>query len=163
MNPPRYVTRIILVFILACALTILPAPHWASNFKPQWVLILVLYLQFFLTAYCHPFLLLFIGLALDTLLMTVLGEHAFALLVVVWIASRWRRRFAFYYMGQQIAVLGFLCFFYQVLLLLIESFLGYPSSLLALAQSTLMSMCLWPWMKLLGDDTLGIRYTSRLK
>ncbi|MBA4696931.1 MAG: rod shape-determining protein MreD [Legionella sp.] len=162
MTAPVHIFRVVIALVLSCALTILPLPQWAANFKPQWVLMFVLYLQFFLTAYCHPFLLLLLGFILDALLVTVLGEHAFALLVVVWIASRWRRRFTFYYMGQQIVVIGLLCFLYQSLLLLIESFLGYPSSFMSIAQSSLISMVLWPWMKLLGDDTLTIRYSSRL-
>lgn len=155
--------RITLALILACALTILPLPQWATHFKPQWVLMLLLYLQFFLTSYCHPILILFVGFMLDALLVTVLGEHAFALLLVVWIASRWSRRFHFYYLGQQILVIGFLCFIYQLLLFSIESFFGYAGSLMSIAQSSLACMFLWPWIKLLGDDTLSIRYASSLK
>ncbi|KTC81377.1 rod shape-determining protein MreD [Legionella brunensis] len=146
--------RLFIAIVLALALTILPLPDLLIGLRPPWVLMLVLYLQFFLPNYFNVVILLVIGLALDVLLSTVLGEHAFALSIVSWIASNKARRFNFFSMGQQMALIGFFCLLYQVLILIMEAFLGYHIALLMSIGSAAISMVLWPWVRLLADDTL---------
>ncbi|KTD20405.1 rod shape determining protein MreD [Legionella lansingensis] len=146
--------RLFIAVILALALTILPLPELLVGLRPPWVLMLVLYLQFFLPNYFNIPLLIIIGLLLDVLLSTVLGEHVFALSLVTWIASNKARRFNFFSMWQQMALIGFFCFLYQLLIFVIESFLGYHVSFMMLVGSAFVSMILWPWVRLIADDTL---------
>ncbi|WED41843.1 rod shape-determining protein MreD [Legionella cardiaca] len=146
--------RIFVAVILALALTILPLPDLLIGLRPPWVLMLVLYLQFFLPNHFNILSLLLIGLILDVLLATVLGEHAFALSVVTWIASNKERRFNFFSIGQQMALIGFFCLLYQILILMMEVFLGYHVAFIMSVGSAALSMILWPWVRLLADDTL---------
>ncbi|KTD18917.1 rod shape-determining protein MreD [Legionella jordanis] len=146
--------RLFVAVILALALTILPLPELLTHLRPPWVLILVLYLQFFLPNQFNLFAVLIVGLLLDVLLSTVLGEHAFALALVTWIASSKERRFNFFPMWQQMALIGFFCLLYQLLIFIVEAFLGYRISLLMLSASAGVSMVLWPWVRLIADDAL---------
>lgn len=153
--------RLAIAIVLALALTILPLPDLLIGLRPPWVLMLVLYLQFFLPNYFNVIILLLIGLVLDVLLATVLGEHVFALSVVSWIASNKARRFNFFSMWQQMALIGFFCLLYQMLILTMEAFLGYHIAFIMSLGSAVISMLLWPWVRLLADDTLRAKLSYR--
>lgn len=96
-------------FIGALILSILPMPELISIFRPPWILLLVLYIEYYLPGNFKLTTLLFVGLALDILLSTVIGEHSFALLLVTWLASTKSRRFQFFSIMQQICLIGFFC------------------------------------------------------
>jgi rod shape-determining protein MreD len=153
--------RLFVAAILALALTILPLPELLVGLRPPWALILILYLQFFLPEYFNLILLVIIGMALDVLLSTVLGEHAFALSIVAWIASTKARRFRLFTMGQQMALIGFFCLLYQMLILIIDASLGYYYGFLMPLGSTLITILLWPWVRLIADESLAIKMVYR--
>ncbi|KTD02569.1 rod shape-determining protein MreD [Fluoribacter gormanii] len=153
--------RLFAGFIVALLLSILPMPELISAFRPPWVLLLVLYIEYFLPGNFRLTTLLFVGLLLDVLLATVIGEHSFALLLVTWIASSKSRRFQFFSMMQQIFLIGFFCFLYQSIISLITALLGFNYSLFMPVASALVGMFIWPWIRLLGEDTLLKRLVYR--
>jgi rod shape-determining protein MreD len=138
--------RLVFLLLVAVVLTIIPLPAMMVNARPAWVLILVLYIQLYFPNYFHPTLLFFIGLCLDVLLSTVIGEHAFALLFTTWLASGKTRRFGFFSMIQQMIWVGWFCLIYQLILYLIEAFLGYHPNLGMLLGTVAFTLLLWPWM-----------------
>ena len=148
-------------FIGALILSILPLPELISAFRPPWVLLMVLYIEYFLPGNFKLTTLLLIGLLMDVLLSTVIGEHSFALLLVTWIASSKSRRFRFFSMMQQICLIGFFCLLYQSVISFIHASLGFNYSSLMPIASALLSMILWPWIRLLGDGTLLTRLAYR--
>jgi rod shape-determining protein MreD len=149
--------RLFLVALLALALTILPLPELILALRPPWVLILVLYLQFFLPDYFNLVILLIIGLVLDVLLSTIFGEHAFALSLVSWIASNKARRFRLYTISQQMVLVGFFSLLYQMLILMIDTSLGYHTRFMLSLGSAVISILLWPWLRVLADEFLFVR------
>lgn len=153
--------RLFIAVIITLALTILPLPDLLLGLRPPWVLMLVLYLQFFLSDHFNVVILLIIGLALDVLLSTVLGEHAFALSLVAWIASNKARRFRLFSIGQQMTLVGFFCLFYQMIILLIDASLGYHVWFIMSLGSSLISVLLWPWVRLIADETLLVKAVYR--
>src|SRR3990167_2254481 len=100
--------RLAIIFILSLILTILPLPGFLLFLKPLWVLLWLLYLQFYLPGCFHIVILVLLGLVLDALLSTVIGEHAFAFSIVGWIANSKFKRFSFFSMEQQMVVIGLL-------------------------------------------------------
>jgi rod shape-determining protein MreD len=156
--------RIFIAFLSALVLSILPMPELFSSFRPPWVLLLVLYIEYYLPGKFQLITLLFVGLILDVLLSTVIGEHSFALLLVTWIASTRSRRFQFFPMAQQIFLVGFFCLFYQSIIAFVDALLAYHYSLLMPVTSSMVSMLIWPWIRVLGDSSLLIRsvYPRRL-
>lgn len=149
--------KLLIAFIGALVLSILPMPHLISEFRPPWVLLLVLYIEYFIPGKFHVTTLLLVGLVLDVLLSTVIGEHSFALLLVTWIASTRSRRFQFFSMMQQIVLVGIFCFLYQATISFIDALLAFNYSLSMPIASALLSMFIWPWIRLLGDGSLLIR------
>lgn len=153
--------RLFIALMLALVLTILPLPEFLVGLRPPWVLILTLYIQCFLPARFNLFFLVIIGILLDVLQSTVIGEHVFALTLVTWLVSTKARRFTFFSMGQQIALVGFFCLFYQLIILMIDAFLGFHTNPLMALGSALISMLLWTWVRLIADDALRMPLAYR--
>lgn len=153
--------RLALGFIITLSLSILPMPELTMDFRPPWVLLFVLYIEYFLPGNFNQTALLFVGLLLDVLLATVIGEHSFALVLVTWIASNKSRRFQFFSMIQQIFLIGFFCFLYQAIIVLIAVLLGFNYSLFMPITSAVVSMFFWPLIRLLGEDIFLPRFTYR--
>ena len=153
--------KLLIAFVVTLALSILPMPALVSAFRPPWVLLLVLYIEYYLPGKFHVTTLLLLGLVLDVLLSTVIGEHSFALLLVTWIASTKSRRFQFFSIMQQIILVGLFCFLYQFTIALIDALLDLNYSLSTPFMSALLSMLIWPCIRLLGDGSLLTRLTYR--
>ncbi|HVP71301.1 MAG TPA: rod shape-determining protein MreD, partial [Gemmatimonadaceae bacterium] len=77
-----------LSLVLTLALSLVPLPHLISSFRPDWVAVVLLYWS--LTAPRRFSLLtaFWMGIVLDTLTGSLLGQHALALLVIVYLAER---------------------------------------------------------------------------
>jgi len=151
--------RLLLALLIALILSILPMPALLAGLRPPWVFLLVLYVQFFRPNYFSVPFILFIGLCLDVLTSTVIGEHAFAMLLTTGLISGKARRFDFFSMGQQMALIVPFCLIYQFTILLIDGFLGYHYEPFMAIGSAIISMMLWPWIKLFGDNMLFARVT----
>ncbi len=77
-----------LSLVLTLALSLVPLPNAISSFRPDWVAVVLLYWS--LTAPRRFSLLtaFWMGIVLDTLTGSLLGQHALALLVIVYLAER---------------------------------------------------------------------------
>lgn len=148
-------------FIGALILSILPMPEFISAFRPPWILLLVLYIEYFLPGNFKLTALLIVGLILDVLFSTVIGEHSFALFLTTWIASSKSRRFQFFSMMQQIFLIGFFCLIYQAIISFIDALLGFNYSIFMPFASAMLGMFIWPWIRLLGDGSLLTRLVYR--
>ncbi len=146
--------RLLLALLIVLVLTILPMPDLLTELRPPWMLLFVLYVQFFIPGCFRLPVLFLLGLCLDVLLATIIGEHAFSLLITTLLASGMARRFNFFPMGQQMALIGLFAGVYQFVILFIDAFSGYPYNILMVIGSAFISMLLWPWIRLLADDAL---------
>ncbi|HAT5043500.1 TPA: rod shape-determining protein MreD, partial [Legionella pneumophila] len=105
--------------------------------------------------------LLIVGLLMDVLLSTVIGEHSFALLLVTWIASTKSRRVQFFSLIQQVCLVGFFCFLYQSIIIFIDALLGFNYNLIMPVTSAILGMIIWPWIRVLGYSSLLTRSVYR--
>lgn len=147
-----YLTMRFWLFLLsALVLAIIPLPDILTQARPLFYLLFVFYIQFYLPNYFNLFFIFVLGLCLDVLLSTVMGEHTFALLLTTWLSSKKIRRFHFFSSIQQLFQIGLLCLIYELSILSINAFLGFhyqlSMSLIVIIASTLI----WPWFKLLLD------------
>ncbi len=146
--------RLFFALFFVFVLIIIPIPDVLMDFRPPWLLLLVLYIQLFLPDYFNVPVLFFIGLCLDVLLSTVIGEHAFALLLTTWFAAGKARRFSFFSLIQQMMLIAVFCLIYQLIIFFIEAFLGYHNGLLGVFGSAAIGMMLWPWVRMLAESRL---------
>lgn len=152
--------RLMCLLALALAFCIVPLPNWISGFRPDWVLLLVLYVQFFLPDSFRIVFVFVLGLLLDVLLVTPIGEHSFALLLTTLLMIGKARRVHFFSIAQQMMVIALLCLFYQLILFVIDNSFGFhttaslfPTAIL-LAGTTVSCLLFWPWVKFVGDAVL---------
>ena len=153
--------RFLMALFLALTLTILPLPAELTDYRPFWVLMFVLYIQFFLPNYFGVIWVFFVGLTLDILLSSILGEHAFALLLTALLATSKARRFTFFSIIQQIILIAFFCLVYQAIIFLIDVSLGYINNRMLPFEGVLVSILCWPWIKLLADNVLSVERFSQ--
>jgi rod shape-determining protein MreD len=146
MNQKTSWPLIIASFIGAIILTLLPMPEWTVWLRPAWVLMVVIYWIIMAPNYVNVGAAWFVGLILDLLNGSLLGEHALAMLSVAYIVSRIYLRIRMFPFIQQSLTVFLLVLFYQGILFCIQGFIGdLPASSLFWA-SALTSMILWPWL-----------------
>jgi len=143
--------RLLLALCFMLALSVIPLPNPLEWFRPLWVLMFMLYWQASIPKGCSVAFICLAGLALDALNIGVMGQHACALLLTVWIASKDAQRFRLLGIGHQMLRLVFLCFIYQFVLLLTGFFFGYPTYFLSNLLPIVTTVLFWPWMQLLAD------------
>lgn len=138
--------RLFCAVILALILSIIPLPAYMYGVRPAWVLLLVLYVQAYFPAYFHVLGMVFLGVCLDVLCVTPIGEHAFALIIITWSLMGLMQRFVFYSTMQQLLIVGLACFGYQAILYVANASFGYPSMLISMAGIALVTMLCWPFL-----------------
>jgi rod shape-determining protein MreD len=153
--------RLILAMLLALVLTVIPLPDMVAHLRPQWVLLMALYIQFCLPDYFRVIWLFFLGLCLDVLLGSVLGEHAFALLLTSWFATNKTRRFSFFSTLQQMFLVIAFCICEQLVLYLIDASFGYQNKLQFVIETCLASTLCWPWLKWIADELFSVALIER--
>ena len=147
--------RFLLAVLLVLTMTIIPLPDVIAVFRPAWGMLFVLYVQFYLPRYFRVTWVFILGLSMDVLLASVFGEHAFALLIASCLAASKARRFNFFSVAQQMILIALFCMVYQLTIVLIDSSMGYNNKILFAIGTVFLTMIIWPWVKMLADNTLG--------
>lgn len=144
-------------FVVAFILTLLPMPDWANWLRPAWVLLILIYWTIVLPERVNIGTAWIAGLFLDVLEGTLLGEHALALTLTIFLVDRMYSRLRMYPLLQQVMSIFMLVLFYQFIVYCIQGTIGsLPNSWLYWAQS-LTSMLLWPWVYYVMRDRVATR------
>lgn len=143
---------IVLSVVAAFVLTALPLPAWASDWRPAWVALVLIYWCIAVPTRVGVGVGWCLGLFLDVLLGTLLGQHALGLAVVAYITQRLNQRVRVLPIWQQGISIFALVFFYQALMLWIHGMLGKPVQLSSYWAVPLTSMLLWPWIFIVLRD-----------
>ena len=124
-------------------LTIVPLPDALDAWRPAWLAMLVLYWTLdqperfgLLGAWS-------IGIAMDTLTGTLLGQHALALMVIAFINLKLHLRIRVFPKGQQSVTILVLVLIYEFLLFWVDGVAGYTTSGMARWLPVLSSAALW--------------------
>lgn len=144
----------------ACALllALLPLPTWLAVLKPMGLALVLCYFAIEapeIAGLGHAFVL---GLIADVLFGDLLGEHALRMVVMVYLALRFRHRLRFFPIWQQAVAILALLANDRVLDLWIRMLGGAPLPPMLFWLSPLAGMAAWPWLFLLLD---GLRLRRR--
>lgn len=136
---------IIVSIIVALMLTLLPMPASIIWLKPSWVLMVLIYWTMVVPHRVNTGTAFLVGLIMDLLMGTLLGEHALAMTVVIYFVSRLYMRIQMYPLAQQGFSVFLFVLLYQFILFCTEGFIGQlpPSHLYWMSAVT--STLLWPW------------------
>ena len=102
--------------IIALLLSILPLPEVIVSFRPDWVAIVLVYWSLFKPGHFGFLTAFWLGLALDTLYGSLLGQHALALLTVTYIARHFHLRIRVFPIWQMSVTVLALLALYEFLL-----------------------------------------------
>jgi rod shape-determining protein MreD len=135
---------ITLSIIFAMILTILPLPEWAIWLRPQWLMLVIMFWCLTIPESVSVGLAWLVGLLLDVLVGTLLGQHALALAVIAYFFSKFQPRIQLYPLWQQSLLVFFLSFIYLALIFWVQGLLGVLPTTWEFWVSALTSTLLWP-------------------
>lgn len=135
-----------ITFLCALILTLLPLPDWIIWLRPAWVLLVLIYWTMEVPYRVNVGVAWTLGIILDLLNDSLLGEHAISLTLVIYIVSRMHSRLRMFPLSQQGLSVFFLVLLYQAMLYCIQGFIGeLPHEWLYWSPAA-TSMLLWPWI-----------------
>lgn len=140
---------ILLTFIVALMATIMPLPIAVDAFRPDWVLVVVLYWCLALPNRVNVITAWLFGLLLDILLGSVLGIHAAAMALSVYIIAGNFQKIRNFSVWQQALIVGVLSALYHLLVFWFQRFLTDVVFLPHYLYPVITTVILWPWAFLL--------------
>lgn len=135
---------ILLSFIAALLLTIIPLPDWARYGRPDWVCLVLIYWCLALPERVGVITGWFMGLLLDLLTGTLLGQHALSLTIVAWLTLKLHQRVRLFPVWQQALTVLILLVLNQLLSLWVSRIIGRPGAPWYYWAPSLAGMLIWP-------------------
>lgn len=110
--------------VAALALSVLPLPGVVAPYRPDWVALVLLYWSLVSPRRFGLLTAFWTGLALDTLNGALLGQHALALLVIVYLSRRFYLRLRVFPLSQLTMAVAALLLLYEFLLFWVDGVAG---------------------------------------
>lgn len=155
----REIFFIVMTLLVALMLSLLSLPVWAMWLRPVWVLLVLIYWVMRRPDRVNVGIAWIVGMILDILNGTLLGEHALALTIVTYLVARIHSRFKMFPLLQQSLSILLLVGLYQLILFCIQGALGHWYKNIWYWLPALTSMALWPLVYYLLQ---GYRYRFRI-
>lgn len=143
---------ILLSFIAAFLLNIIPLPLWADRFRPNWLALVLIYWCMALPHRVGVGTGWSLGLILDAARGTLLGQHALALAVIAFMTVRTHRRIRVFPLWQQALSVLFFLFVNQLMVFWINGVIGYPPNDAWYLAPAVGGMVFWPWVFIILRD-----------
>jgi rod shape-determining protein MreD len=140
----RYLA-IYLTFIAGMILMILPLPDWVRIYRPDWVALILIYWSMALPKRVGLWSALIIGLLVDSLLGTLLGQHALALVVITYLNLNVYLRIRVLSLIQQSFYVFSLLAISQLIIAWMDGIMGLTVPVEAIFGAPFIGMLMWPW------------------
>ncbi len=138
---------LLISFLFTLGLSILPLPIWMKTLWPLWTVLILVFWTAYLPEVLNPWLVFVVGLLEDVLQGSLLGEHAFALLIAYLLARGMGRQIKSYPLLSQISKIAIILVGYQLILFAFQGFHIYAIyDLFLWIFPLLTSLILWPWI-----------------
>ncbi len=135
---------VLITVIAAFMLTALPLPDWAAPFRPDWVALTLIYWAIMLPRTWSVGSAWLIGILLDVAQGTILGQHALALCLIVFITVRFHLLMRVFPMQQLAATVFAILALYQFILFWINGVAGVDVPLVNYWGPVLTGTLFWP-------------------
>lgn len=136
---------ILLTLLLALIATIIPMPLSVDVFRPDWVLVVLIYWCLALPSRVNVITAWVIGFILDVLLGSILGIHAAALAIVVFVIAGNFQKIRNFSIWQQSIIVGVLAALYHLLVFWMQRLLTDVVFLPSYLYPVITTIVLWPW------------------
>lgn len=135
---------IILSFVIALMLTVMPLPDWAEEIRPQWVVLVLIYWAMALPQRVSVGSGWVMGLLLDVINDAVLGQHALALAFIAFLTAHLHQRLRVFPQSQQAIVILVFCVIYNLIVLWIKGITGNAPSVWLIVIPSFTTALIWP-------------------
>lgn len=143
---------IVLSFVTALLLTLLPLPDWAVHFRPEWLIMTLIYWCLAVPERVGVGIGWLLGLLLDVIKGALLGQHALTLALVAYLTIRLHQRLRVFPIWQQALFVLLMVALHQMLVLWVKGIMGQSPGNWLYWLPSLSSMLLWPWIFLILRD-----------
>lgn len=147
---------LLLSFIVALLLNLVPLPDWAAMYRPDWVVLVLIYWCIELPDKVGAGVGFAAGLLVDITQANLLGLNALGMTVVGYVSTRFHLRMRMFPWWQQAA-------FVFVMLLIYRAVVGWIRGLIAPGYldfyywiPCLIGMLIWPWLFVVLRDVLRV-------
>lgn len=140
---PRY-GLMALSFFIASLLTVIPMPEWSGSARPQWVALALIFWVLRMPDRIGTFFALMLGLLVDVLTSSSLGEHGLAFALIAYLAGGLHKRILTGPVWQQALFAGAMLLIERVISLWVLTAGGYPAPDFTYWLSPLIGMLVWP-------------------
>ena len=137
---------ILLTLLVAVMASIMPLPLSVDAFRPDWVLIVLIYWCMALPGRVNIITAWVMGFLLDVLLGSVLGVHAAAMAISVFIVAENYQKIRNFSIWQQALITGVLAALYHLVVFWLQRFLIDASVLPSYLYPVITTIVLWPWV-----------------
>jgi len=152
MNRKPY-PAIVITLLLALMLNMLPLPDWANHLRPDWVSLVLIYWAMALPLLVGVIIAFIFGLLLDVSQSTLLGQHALALVIIIYLVQRLYLRIRVYTLIQQAIFVGILLTIKQLMVLWVSGMINTaPADTSVYFLPALTGAIVWPWLFILLRD-----------
>lgn len=135
---------ILLTFLVAYVLAVIPLPAWLIWARPEWVALVLVYWTIALPHRVGIATGLLLGLGLDVLEGAVLGQNALALIAVALLSLVLYQRLRVYSLWQQASVVFMLVGINQLICQWVQNLQGVGAGSLLFLLPAVTSALLWP-------------------
>ena len=143
--------------VVGLMLTIMPLPGTVEAFRPDWLAILLIFWAIQLPRTWSVGSAWIVGIVLDVSQGTLLGQHALALCVIVFVTVRFHLLMRVFPLSQLTATVFALLALYQFILFWINGVAGVTSPSIAYWAPVITGSLLWPFLYMFLS---GIRYRA---
>lgn len=139
-------------FIIALMLSVIPLPTWAVWWRPEWVLLVLIYWAMVAPERISVGVAFMLGLIVDVLNGQAFGANALAMIIVTYIVGKFNHQLQVSPHWQQTLGILVLTAGYQLINLWLQAWLNQSAMTAAYWLPSLTSMLVWPWVFILLQD-----------
>lgn len=150
---------VIVTIVIALALTMVPLPRGADPFRPDWLALTMIFWAISLPRSYSVGIAWIAGIVLDVAQGTLLGQHALAMTVIVFLTVRFHLQMRVFPLLQLSATVLALLAVYQFLLFWVNGVVNVSAPAVSYWGPVVSGSIVWP---LLYNFLTGVRYRVQL-
>lgn len=149
---------VVITLVVGLMLSIMPLPQSIEVFRPDWLALLLIFWAMQLPRTWSIGSAWMIGIVLDVSYGTLLGQHALALCVIMFITVRFHLLMRVFPLSQLSATVFALLTLYQFILFWVNGVAGINAPTIAYWGPVITGTAIWPFLYMFLS---GVRYRAR--
>lgn len=138
--------------LIGFVLQIFPLPLWLIWYRPAWVLLILMFWLIALPSRVGVLVALVVGLLLDLLQGTLLGQHALVFTVIAYYLLHFHSQIGGFRVWEQLLLVAVTTAFYVGVQIWVMALAGMPHEVWRYSGIVVITILFWPWVRFLLED-----------